>query len=194
MELRKRIKYTNDFFRNTGMWLSLKRMIKRDVRVLDAGCSVGMMTYSMAIFLKERGLKGRIVGIDNNEEMIDIAIKGEYDIALTGLDIGRIGLANMKAVLPRTPEKKYFIRTQNKLLIHNIPRPRFMYCDVMDFDETGFDVVFCQNIACYYNLPDREAILEHLSGRLAPGGIMIVGRWDGVPRLKKKTPYIYKKI
>jgi chemotaxis protein methyltransferase CheR len=38
-----------------------------------------------------------------------------------------------------------------------------------------FDIVFCRNVAIYFNLEDRKKLFDRIADMLAPDGFLIVG-------------------
>ncbi len=53
-----------------------------------------------------------------------------------------------------------------------------------DFSSLGtFDVIFCRNVAIYFNEKDKARLFERLSHRLAPHGSLILGSMESLGQL-----------
>ena len=62
-----------------------------------------------------------------------------------------------------------------------------------------WDVVLCRNVAIYLTRDARDGLHATLAGALAPGGVLLVGRSEWVPRaaslaLEPVAPRAYRKV
>lgn len=144
----------------------------RRLRIWSAACSSGQEPYSIAITLL-RTLPDpdawdlRILATDISEAAVAQASRAVY----SDFEAGR-GLD--PAVRDRWFHREgsgWRIRDEVRSLVH------FQKRSLLDpFDALGpFDVVFCRNVAIYFDLPVRRELFERLAGRLVPDGALFVG-------------------
>jgi chemotaxis protein methyltransferase CheR len=191
------------FFRDTGPFEVLQHKILPDlidkrtekssgllpipIRIWSAACSTGQEVYSIAIVLKElladfKKYNVKLLGTDISDSAIGQASYGTYN----KFEIER-GLSKDKL-------QKYFIpnggnwkisdeiRTMVSFAKRNILKPL-----------TGLgkvDIIFCRNVAIYFNLEDRRKLFENLAGVLEQDGFLIVGSTESLtgicPRFEPK--------
>ena len=140
-------------------------------RVWSAACSTGEEPFTMAMLLAERGLLDRVelVGTDLSAETIARA---------------RAGRHRTRALRDRHPPalaQRYLDATSTGVSV--VPRireaVRFEVMNLLDAAAIGtlglFDVILCRNVLIYFS-DDRVAeVIRHVSGRLAPEGLLAVG-------------------
>ena len=50
-----------------------------------------------------------------------------------------------------------------------------------DFSSLGkFDVIFCRNVAIYFNEPDRISLFNRIEQRLEPDGCLVLGAMESL--------------
>jgi chemotaxis methyl-accepting protein methylase len=127
------------------------------IRIWSAACSTGQEIYSVAMVLKEvlgdpyrYGV--RLLGTDISDEAVAKASKGIF----TQVEISR--------GLPDAARLKYFRPVEGGWQISDELRAlvSFKKKNLMaDFGELGrFDVVFCRNVAIYFNERDKIALFR----------------------------------
>jgi chemotaxis protein methyltransferase CheR len=175
------------FFREPHHFDDLRRTImprliqqakaRRRVRLWSAGCSSGQEPYSMALcvletFPEARSWDVRILATDINTKVLREAKHGLYPReALTGA--------------PKALVEKHFIDhgaggleagDALKALI------AFRPLNLMgDWPMKGqFDVVFCRNVAIYFDEETQGTIWRRIAERLVPGGRLYIGHSERI--------------
>lgn len=147
------------------------------IRVWSAACSTGQELYSIAILFKE--LLGdperycvQLFGTDISDEAVARASKGifsEIEIA-RGLDTGTRDM--------------YFSRRSGGWQIRDELRGMAVFRKLnllQDFSTLGrFDVIFCRNVAIYFNDSDRRGLFQRMERALEPGGNLIIGSMESL--------------
>jgi chemotaxis protein methyltransferase CheR len=147
------------------------------IRIWSAACSTGQELYSIAILLKE--LLGdtdrygvQLIGTDISDEAVARASKGLF----SAVEISRGLSEEMRA--------KYFTARPGGWQIHDAVRgmASFKKLNLMqDFSGLGrFDVIFCRNVAIYFNETGRRSLFERIERALEPGGCLVTGSMESL--------------
>ena len=152
---------------------------RRTIRIWSAGCSSGEEAYSIAIMLWETGLLPshpqftfEIVGTDVNTKVLEAA---------------RLGVYSTRAV--RNVEARYlhrhFRRDGAQYAIHEALKAcvRFEYGNLAltPMPSTGpQDIVFCKNVAIYFQEDARRRLVSGLRDTLADGGYLVCGHAESL--------------
>ena len=150
---------------------------RRSIRIWSAACSTGQELYSIAIIIKEvlgdpdrYGV--RLVGTDISDQSVARASRGIYN----QIEIGR-GLSD--AVRDR-----YFRPVAGGWQIRDEIRAMasFRTLNLMnDFSSLGrFDIVFCRNVAIYFNDRDRVSLFNRIGQSLEREGCLIIGAMESL--------------
>jgi chemotaxis protein methyltransferase CheR len=140
-------------------------------RVWSAACSTGEEPLTLAMLLDERDLLDRItiIATDLSEDVIASARRGRHgrralrdgyptDLAYRYLTVDPQGVT----VAPRIRDAISF-RTKNLL-------------DVASFAELGdFDLILCRNVLIYFRDAVITRVVDAMTARLAPGGVIAIG-------------------
>jgi chemotaxis protein methyltransferase CheR len=160
---------------------------KMPIRVWSAACSTGQEVYSIAMAMKEtlpdqHRLEARVLGTDISNAAIGRASQGIYsEIEVSrGLTEGILG--------------RHFTRMGDKWKVRDEIRAMagFKTVNLMeDFSALGrFDVIFCRNVAIYFNDRDRASLFARLEKSLERQGFLIVGAMESLsavcPQLESK--------
>lgn len=146
--------------------------IPTPLRIWSAACSTGQEVYSIAITLLEM-----------------LPNLNRYDISILGTDISNKALAQASygqynpfevgRGMPENLLKKYFHKIGSSYRINDNVRAlaKFEQLNLMDdFGHIGsFDVVFCRNVAIYFNQANKIRLFKKLAHNLAPDGALLVG-------------------
>ncbi|MCX6592443.1 MAG: protein-glutamate O-methyltransferase CheR [Acidobacteria bacterium] len=153
---------------------------KVPLRVWSAACSTGQEIYSVAMVIAE--LLGdlsryniRLVGTDISDQAVTKASAGVF----SHLEVSRGLMDSARA--------RYFVSHPDGWKIRDELRAMvtFRRLNLMeDFSSIGkFDVVFCRNVAIYFNEPDRASLFNRIEQRMEPDGYLIVGSMESLSGL-----------
>ncbi|MBU0768817.1 MAG: protein-glutamate O-methyltransferase CheR [Proteobacteria bacterium] len=181
------------FFRDTGPFEVLQHKILPDlidrriekssgflpipIRIWSAACSTGQEAYSIAIVLKEllpdlKKYNVKLLGTDISDSAIGQASYGAYN----KFEIER-GLSKEKI-------QKYFIPNGGNWKISNEIRAMVSFAKqniLKPFVGLGkLDIIFCRNVAIYFNLEQRKKLFENIASVLEPDGFLIVGSTESL--------------
>lgn len=166
----------------------------RPLRVWSAAASSGEEVYSVAMVLADvlGDTPWEVLGSDISARMLERAREGLYDM-------GRI--EDIPPAYLRAYCLKGIGRQAGKLLVDSELRRRVRFSRI-NINETLpdvglFDVIFLRNVMIYFQPETKREVVERLSGRLRPGGWMLIGHSEtlsGITRaLTARVPSIYRK-
>jgi len=153
------------------------------IRIWSAACSTGQEIYSLAIILREllpdiKKYNIKLLGTDISDEAIAKASYGHYN----KFEIER-GLDKDKL-------QRYFILDNNNWKIRDDIRAMVMFQKfnlMSSFAGIGkFDIVFCRNVAIYFNTEDRRKLFDKISTVLEPDGYLIIGATESLTGINQK--------
>jgi len=181
------------FFRDTGPFELLRHKILPEVidartaksskllpaaiKIWSSACSTGQELFSIAIIIKEllgdlKKYNIKLLGTDISDAAVAQASYGAYN----KFEIER-GLAKDKL-------QKYFTLTNGNWKIRDEIRAmvNFKKLNLMlPFGALGkFDIIFCRNVAIYFNINDRKKLFNKLADSLAPNGFLIIGSTESL--------------
>ena len=147
------------------------------IRIWSAACSSGQELYSIAIALKETlgdvsKYKIRLLGTDISDAAVATASEGIF----SEVEISR-GLSEASVA-------RYFTRVPRGWKIRD--ELRGMVCFrrlnlVEDFSGVGtFDIVFCRNVAIYFNEKDRISMFTRIGQRMERDGQLVIGSMESL--------------
>jgi len=147
------------------------------IRIWSAACSTGQEVFSIAIVLRD--LLGQhskfniqLLGTDISDAAIKQASNGVYN----QFEIAR--------GLQRDQLQRYFQSNGENWKIRDEIRSMatFRRLNLMG-PLTGlgkFDLIFCRNVAIYFNLEDRTKLFNKIADALAPDGYLIIGSTESL--------------
>ena len=150
------------------------------IRVWSAACSTGQEAYSTAIVFKE--LLGdlsrhdiRILGTDISNRVVAQASYGEYN------------RFEMERGLDSEKFAKHFVVSGNRWKVRDEIRSLATF-RTMNLLEPytmphSFDIIFCRNVAIYFNEADRIKLFRNLLRYLAKDGSLIIGSTESIAGL-----------
>jgi len=150
------------------------------IRIWSAACSTGQEVYSIAIVLKEllgslNGYDIRILGTDISDNAVAQASRGYFST----LELGR----GMQA----DGQRKFFLAegTQWKICdeIRSLTSFRTMNLLEPFTFPTPFDLIFCRNVAIYFNENDKIKLFRNLGRVLANDGALMIGSTESISGL-----------
>ena len=152
-------------------------------RIWSAACSTGQEIYSLAIILKEllpniKKYNIKLMGTDISDEAIAKASYGHYN----KFEIER-GLDKEKM-------QRYFAQSNNSWKIRDDIRAMVVFQKINlinSFVGIGkFDIVFCRNVAIYFNIEDRKKLFDKIAGVLEPDGYLIIGSTESLTGISQR--------
>lgn len=153
------------------------------LRIWSAACSTGQEVYSTAIVCREvlpdaSKFDVRILGTDISDRVVAQASAGKYN----KLEIDR-GFPPDKLSTYFQPEAGSFkvrdsIRALATFRTINLLEP-------LSFP-AKFDVIFCRNVAIYFNDVDKTRLYDGLAQVLARDGYLIIGSTESLTGLSRR--------
>jgi chemotaxis protein methyltransferase CheR len=150
---------------------------KAPIRIWSAACSTGQELYSIAILLRE--LLGdvsrhniQLLGTDISDQAVSKASKAVF----SGVEMSR-GLtdaARSKSFVPDPGGWK--LRDEIRAMAS------FRKLNLMDdFSSFGkFDIVFCRNVAIYFNDKDRASLFASIGRRMEKDSYLVIGSMESL--------------
>lgn len=163
--------------------LALSRPAGVPLRIWSAASSSGQEAYSLAMILADEPggfarRPARILGTDLSREKVERAKEGVY----SQFEVQR-GLS--QPMLDR-----HFVREGSGFRISAALRAvvEFRTFNLLDnLAPLGiFDVVFCRNVLIYFDAPTKSRVLEAISKRMAPDGLLYLGGAETVIGLTER--------
>lgn len=184
-----------EFFRDGAVFEALRERVLPELlaerpalRVWSAACSEGHELYSVAMLLAEAGQLGRaeLLGTDCRPEAIAVARGGVFgNEAVAAMNEARRG--------------RHFAQSRDWAAIDPALRAatQWRVADLLQGAERGpWDLILWRNLAIYLESDAAEEIWLRLCGELAPGGYMVTGKADHLPKWLRMTrvgPCLYRK-
>ncbi len=142
------------------------------LRVWSAGCSTGQEPYSIAMCLWDMQEAGDIDlelrATDICRESLAAAREGVYGKAELGRGLRR---GDLRRYFERVGAGAWRVRAALREAVCFEP------CNLLSesVPAGAYDVVFCRNVAIYFDLPGKRALFQKLREALRPGGYLVLG-------------------
>ncbi|AXC51314.1 protein-glutamate O-methyltransferase CheR [Paracoccus suum] len=187
------------FFREAHHFDQLRRIgldaraTGQKLNIWSAGCSSGQEPFSIAMTLADAGFPPRdvrILATDIDSHILALASRAIYPRReIQAIPPGH----RAKSVLVEGEDARIapVLRSMVDFRLTNL---------VGDWSfSTPFDVIFCRNVAIYFDPPTQAQLWSRMVGALRPGGWLFVGHSERLPdRLLTQVRYAgqttYKKI
>lgn len=145
------------------------------VRICSAGCSTGEEAFSIAMAVRESGLRGglanlEIVALDVSRQALARAVAGTYP-------------ASRLTSVPPDYRARYFLPMRDQFTVVPALRQlvRFRHHDIRRGFYIGkFDVIVCCNVLLYFTPLVKQQILGELADSVTEGGYLFLGHAEGV--------------
>lgn len=153
------------------------RRTQRKIRIWCAAASTGQEPYSLAMIIKDMGLKTSayrfdIIGTDISREVLERAKAGTYS------------QFEVQRGLPIQMLLNHFTQKGETWEISPAVRQMVQYRPLNLFDSFTalgtFDVVFIRNVLIYFEQEAKVAILERVAKQMAPDAYMVLGAAETV--------------
>lgn len=173
------------FFRDTTAFNQLEmdalevlctsRAATRRLRIWSTACSTGQEAYSLAMMLRDGGLRWAGWTFD----ILATDISGE---AVDRAKTGRFSRFEIQRGLPVRTMLRWFREdgedwTVDPALKRDI---RFAIHDIRDAAPGRFDLILCRNVLMYFAVPLRSLVFDRMADALDPGGILMLGAGETV--------------
>ena len=167
------------FYRNKHVWKTFSSniipklpnspKINNTIRVWSAGCATGEEPYSIAIMLSEAlkntNYKIKIIATDINFQLLQDAKKGVYSFnTLQNLDPNLI-----KSYFTKEGKHQYKVNKKIKDLVS------FHLGDIVTYQLSFLDVIFCRNLLIYYSKDSQNLILKKFHQVLKENKFLVLG-------------------
>ena len=154
------------------------RSVQRVLRMLSVACSSGEEAYTLAVV----GRQVRpdpdwiisVLGVDANPAMLRRAEAGWYStwsLRETPDDVRQRWFRPGDGGYHVVDEVRRLVRFQR----HNVAEP-----DELLWRTDQYDVIFCRNLLMYLTAEVADALVERMTGALAPGGFLFLGHTDSL--------------
>jgi chemotaxis protein methyltransferase CheR len=140
-----------------------------EVACWSAGCASGEEPYTLSIAARVLDLPLRVVATDSDPHLLARAAAARY------------GPSSLRE-LPR-PWREQAFTPEHELRPAYREGVRFVGEDIRDAMPDGpFHLILCRNLAfMYFDDTLQRTVLEGITARLAPGGMLVIGQHETLP-------------
>jgi len=200
------------FFRERPHWEFLERRVfpqwsaaaaaghrAATIRAWSAACSTGQEPYSLAMqllthFPAETGWRHEIIATDISTMALDVARRAEWTVERAP----EIPAEYLRRFMLRGVGEQQGRMRATRELRDAVRFARLNLNDSQYAVPGEFDVIFCRNVLIYFSPEGRARVIERLTDRLAPGGLLFVGHAESLhahrTRLKPLLPTVYERL
>lgn len=150
-------------------------------RILSCGCATGEEVYTVSIMISESGRfrtrDTKVIGADAAPNVLRRARRGAYpESAFRSLEDKKI-IAKYFDVFEDMFVVKQGVKDMAEFHLANLR------CSE-DIKPLGaFDAALCRNLLMYLSRDGRRQVLENIRSALRPGGLLVLGRSERVPKM-----------
>ena len=190
-----------EMFRDPSFYKALNSQVLpylstyQHIKIWSAGCSSGEEAYSLAILMKEAGLKEKsfIYGTDINIDMLKKARKGIYSFRNIKNYAENYQLSGINGYLT-----DYFTTMYDAAAIHSELKLNTLFSVhnlISDTVFNEFQLISCRNVFIYFETQLQEKILGLFYESLSPLGFLCLGSKENIRSdiFKKKFKEINQK-
>lgn len=140
-------------------------------RVWSAACATGEEPLTLAMLLDDRGFLDKV----------EIVATDVSATAIARARTGRHGRRSLRDGHPADLARRYLDVTDQGVAVAPRIRDAVSYAIVNLIDAPAvaalglFDVILCRNVLIYFRDARVVRVVEHLTGALAPGGVLAIG-------------------
>lgn len=147
------------------------------IRIWSAACSTGQEVYSIAMVLREllpdiSRYNIRLLGTDISDQAVAAASRGVFN----KIEIER--------GMPKDKLLRFFTSDGETWKVKDELRALATYRQINLMDDLGalgtFDIIFCRNVAIYFNEEDKARLFTRLARSLDPEGALIIGSTESL--------------
>jgi chemotaxis methyl-accepting protein methylase len=161
------------FFRNPETYAALRTRVVPDlaargrpVTIWSAGCATGEEPYSLAILLREAGVRARIDATDLDPGALDALRRAEYPAPAVA-EVPPDLLARHFSAGPPFKLAAATARLVNPIR-HDLTRDAA--------PAPPYDFITCRNVVIYFDRPTQERLFSRFWDALGPGGWLLLGK------------------
>jgi chemotaxis protein methyltransferase CheR len=155
--------------------------------IWSAACATGQEVYSIAMTLKD-------LPINLSHYRITVLGTDISDAAITQASYGCYNKVEMARGLPPDKIARYFQVVGSQWRVKDELRALVSFRRLNLLEPLHgfgtFDLIFCRNVAIYFNQRDRVRLFERLSEHLHPAGALLIGSTESLQGVT--TRYIRK--
>lgn len=157
-----------------------------ELAIWSAGCATGEEAYSLAAMIRQMNasdqceLAASILGTDIDPAAVDAARCASYakDIMPMPLSCEVAGyLRDEGKRMTASPEIRELVR----FAVHDLTSVSAGE-DLAQVCPGPFDLILCRNVLMYLHRPAQAKVLEMCCNALRPGGFLVVGTGETIPR------------
>lgn len=165
-----------------AQYLVPKTMGRSKVHILNAGCAMGMETYTFAILLAEsmgkfalRNVKIHAIDIDNeNVDFGKTVCQGIYHedhLQRIPADLFR------KYFVPADKNNHYVVCNELRELVY------FQQHDLLTLNplRNDYSLIICKNVLLHFSYQQRVDVLNMYHQMLLPGGLLVMENTQSMP-------------
>jgi chemotaxis protein methyltransferase CheR len=151
--------------------------LKTSVKIWSAAASTGQELYSIAIIIKElvkdlSRYNFTLLGTDISDTALAQASYGKYNRFEIERGLDQRSLQRYFSLFGDSWKIKDEIRSMVSFRKFNLMQP---------FTSLGkFDIIFCRNVAIYFNLEDRKALFNRIADSLVEDGFLVIGSTESL--------------
>lgn len=176
---------TTEIFRDPGYFLNLKEKVFPflktfpSIKIWVAGCSTGEEVVSMAISLKESGIKKYLIyATDINPMNLEVAQRGIYSV-----DALKKATRNYQMAGGETSLSDYYSSAYDSVKFHDFLYENVVFSDHslstdFVFSETHF--VSCRNVLIYFERTLQDRVFNLFDESLVRGGFLGLGNKETI--------------
>ncbi|MEO8658921.1 MAG: protein-glutamate O-methyltransferase CheR [Bryobacteraceae bacterium] len=145
------------------------------LRVWSAACSTGQELYSIAMVLREclgdvSKYNLRLIGTDISDQAVAKASEGIF------------GQIEIERGLNEAGRQRFFTTHPRGWRIQDEIRAMVTFRRLNLFEDFGslgkFDILFCRNVAIYFNELDKKSVFDRLGRSLESDGCLVIGAME----------------
>jgi chemotaxis protein methyltransferase CheR len=155
----------------------LRNGTRTRVRVLCAACSTGQEPYSLAMLIDTLCSEGKLPGVRPEQfEIIGTDVSAGTLMLASG---GRYNQIEMARGLADVWKQRYFTQQGPVWVLRDEVRKRVTFKrhnlqeDLAAFGRV--DLLFCRNVAIYFEAEFKQRLFARLAAAIAPGGHLLLG-------------------
>jgi chemotaxis protein methyltransferase CheR len=176
-----------EFFRDPAFFAAFRRevvpMLRTypEIKIWHAGCAGGQELYSCSIVLMEEDLYERtqFYGTDIDQLAVDEARRGIYpESCLDQFALNYVAAGGKRAALDYVVSGYDHVPMAPRLRSNLVFFQHDLSCDYALGEMT---VIFCRNVAIYFNDALKERVFSMLGQGLRPGGFLCLGSSEAIP-------------